>query len=90
MIFSFFSFLWGLLFRYILGILCTVFSIVIIALLIGVVNIDQVTSFLNLGDVASAEIKEFYQKFSEAVKNSFTIITDIFSFSDKDSTINKK
>jgi hypothetical protein len=51
-------------------------------MLAGVIDIDQIISFLNIEEPTSLQIKEFYKKIIEAYKNSLGIISDIF-FSSK-------
>jgi hypothetical protein len=79
MISSVFSFFWGLIFRHVLGICFSIFSILIIAILTGFINIDQIISFLNINEPLSLEIKEFYNKIAEAFINSFSTISSSFS-----------
>jgi len=76
--------------RYIISIFCSIFSIVIIALLIGILKFDQIIVFLNISDPLASEMNQFYQKTAEALSNSFAIVIDIFKdifMSDKE--INK-
>ena len=71
--------------NYFFGILVSLFSVLLVAMAIGIISIDDVIFFLNLEDPIAGALREIYSKVAEAAGNISSIIYDVFSnsFGDK-------
>ena len=76
--------------HYFFGILISLFSVLFIVMAMGIINIDDIISFLNLEDSVAIALKGIYQKISEAAGNLSSIIYDIFANFFGDSQINNE